>query len=176
MDLSKHRSRLRVLVVGGMLAALLAIPVGVNADTTEAAPIPPAASRGATISVDSTAKVTGKLVATVDVTFTCDPFLVYDWETGMQVPSTDGRLEEGSVTVLQVSGKTILSSRAFFGGGSVVCDGTTATHVSVPVTASTAPWKNGAAVTGATVYIADAQFESSHYASSGPVSIKLSAK
>ncbi len=81
MDTLNGHRRLRALIVGGALAVALAMPLAVSADTTGGSVIQPAFSRGATITLDAV-HLTSKLIATVDISFTCDPLLVYDWETG----------------------------------------------------------------------------------------------
>jgi hypothetical protein len=165
--------RLRAIVIGGALVAALAIPAVVNADTTEVQPILPPGSNGATVSIDSVT-VTGKVVATVDLTFVCQPFEVFDWETGQTIESTQGSIEDGDVTILQAQGKTVAAGSASVFGPLAVCDGSTANHLSIPVTATTTPWKKGAAAAGAFVRIADAAtFDSSDFASTGPVSLRL---
>jgi hypothetical protein len=168
------RSRLRAIIIGGALVATLALPAVVSADTTgPGGSIAPAASNGATIAVDTDVTVMSKLVATVDLAFTCDPFMVYDWQTGETVPSTSGRLEFGSVSIVQASGRTILSSATEYYGGDVTCDGSTVHSRSIPVVAQTQPWKSGAAVIGATVYVVDEEYQQSRSASSGPIAVKL---
>jgi hypothetical protein len=77
------------------------------------------------------------------------------------------------VTV-QASGKSI--GTAFgqsAGGGSVTCDGTTVDTLSIPVVASTLPFKAGTAAAGATVSIIDASFQASDYASTGAIIVRL---
>ena len=161
------RSRLRAVLLVGALGAALALPAAVSADTT------PGSSGGATIDVGTDVRVTAKVAATIDISFTCDPFLVYDWETGMLVPSTSGRLEFGCATLTQASGRSVISGSAEFYGGDVVCDGTTVQSRAITVMASTSPWKTGSAVAVASIYIIDDQAQSSDTADSGPVAVKL---
>jgi hypothetical protein len=163
---------LRLLVIGSALAATLAAPMAALADTTPPPTIMPAESRHATIQL-SGGSVLGRLVVNAKVDFTCDPFLVYDWETGTEVERTDGSLESGVVTILQASGRTINSGEAEFWGGPVVCDGATVNHRDVGVVASVAPWKSGSAVAAARVFIASPDFETSDFASTGASTIKL---
>jgi hypothetical protein len=172
MRLHGHRSRLRALTLSGALLACLALPAVASADTTNLT-IQPAASRGATITLDPNVRVTSKVVATVGITFKCDPFMVYDWETGETRPSTVGFLEGGQIVLVQASGRTVNTASIGLFGGEVVCDGTTVQSLTASIVASTAPWKSGAAVTGATVYVVDQDYQSSHYASTGAMSVKL---
>ncbi|HEU5224790.1 MAG TPA: hypothetical protein VFV29_03215 [Actinomycetota bacterium] len=170
------RIPLRAFVLVGALITALALPVAVSADTTPPS-MPPATSRGAVITVDPVIHVQSKVLATVEATFTCEPFLLYDWETGQTTESTDGHIEFGQATIVQASGRTIVSGSGELSvSATVVCDGTTVQSVSYPIVASNAPWKNGAAIASATVYIVDANFQSSDYAASGPISVKLTAK
>ena len=166
------RRRWRLLLVGAALALALAVPSSALADTTATPTIYPADSRGATVTLTG-GSIVGRLVANTTVTFTCDPFLVYDWESGQEVESTEGRLEDGSVTILQASGRTINYGQVGFWGGSVVCDGGTVNRRDLGVVASVSPWRSGSVVAGATVYIASADYNSSHFASTGPVTIRL---
>ena len=165
--------RLRVAVIGGALAAALCVPAVVNADTTGGPSIPPAGSNGATISIDSVA-VSGKVVATVNVTFVCQPFEVFDWETGQTVKSTSGSIEDGGVTIYQAQGKVLDWGTNGVFGGLAVCDGSTANHLSIPVTPSVSPWKKGTAAVGAWVRLSDTvAFQDSDYGSTGPVTLRL---
>ena len=75
--------------------------------------------------------------------------------------------------IAQASGRSIASGSVEFYGGDVWCDGTTVYTRSVPVIASTIPWKSGAAVAGATISITDANNNGSDYASSGATAVKL---
>ena len=59
-----------------------------------------------------------------------------------------------------------------FGGG-VLCDGSHVNSLTDPRRRVHAPWKSGAAAAGATVSVTDATFQSSHYASTGAVTVKL---
>jgi len=172
MGLFQRRARLRAILVGGMLAAALVLPAAASADTTGDTTIYPAASIGATIEVNPLVHVVSKVVATVDVSFVCDPFEFIDWN-GEAVTSQDGRLEFGAVSLIQASGRSIASSSAQFSGEAVLCDGATIHTVSVPVVAAMLPWKHGVAVVGARVSISDSTFQDSDYASTGPVSVKL---
>jgi hypothetical protein len=163
------------LVAVGALIAAIAIPGAVSADTTPGPPgVQPASSRGATIEVDPNISITAKVVATAHLSFVCDPFDVFDWQTGQTIQSTDGSLEDFSVAIIQASGKQVNwgVSEAF--GGPVVCDGSTKNKVETTIVPSLVPWKSGAAVVGASVFIASPDFQSSHAATSGPLQIKLS--
>lgn len=162
----------RVLFVAVALAAVLAIPSAALADTISPPTIYPAETRGATISL-SGSSIAARVVVNTQVAFTCDPFLVFDWETGTEVEVTSGSLEFGAVTIVQASGRTINFGEGQFYGGTVVCDGSTVNLRDVAVVASVVPWRAGAAVAGARVHIASPDFNDSHYASTGAVSIKL---
>jgi len=166
--------RLRLVVTGGALVAAIAAPAAVKADTGGIVPaIGPMVSRDETISITSVG-LTGKLVVNVGISFVCQPFDVIDWETGQTVRSTAGSIEDVSVVVLRAQGKTIDYGVAGAGGGVAVCDGTTVNTMTVPVTAAVSPWKSGAAVVGASVYVAEpTQFQDSDFASSGPVVARL---
>ena len=172
MDTLNTHRRLRALIVGGALAVALAMPLAVSADTTGGSVIQPAFSRGAMITLDG-AHLTSKLIATVDISFTCDPLLVYDWETGTYTTTTAGQVEDATAVIVQGSGRSIASASGNAFGGDVLCDGSHVNSLTIPVVASTAPWKSGAVAAGASVSVTDATFSSSHYASSGAVTVRL---
>jgi hypothetical protein len=174
MGVFDQHARLRAIIVGGALSAALALPIGVSADTTGGSSIQPAASNGATIAVDAVVHVMSRVVATVDISFTCDPIPVYDQESGTTTTSTSGRIEYGSAVIVQATGRSINSGSAEFSGGEVLCDGVAVYTRSIPIVASALPWKSGAAAAGGTVYITDATYQGSDYASSGPIAVKLS--
>ena len=111
----QHR-RLRALIATGTLAAAMALPIGVSANTPEVG-ISPAGSNGATIQVSNIVNITSKVLATVDVTFTCDPFLIFDFETGEFVTSTAG-FGQVDVTLIQASGRSVVTATASGGSGS----------------------------------------------------------
>lgn len=173
MDMFKKRARLRAILVSAGLAAALALPIGVSADTTGGSSITPAASIRATIAIGSPVHVMSRVLATVDVSFTCDPIPVYDWETDTTMLTMNGYVQYGTVVIAQASGRSIASGSVEFYGGDVLCNGTTVYTRSVPVVASTIPWKSGAAVIGATISITDANMNGSDYASSGAIAVKL---
>lgn len=175
MDLhrTRTRTRIRALALGGALLAGLALPAIASADTTSGVTIPPAASRGATITLSPTVRITSKVMATAEISFVCEPFSVYDWETGETYLTTDGRMEGGTFTVVQAQGRSIASASADLFGGDVVCDGTTVQKRSISVLASTLPWKTGAAVAGASIYVIDPEGQSGDYASTGAMPVKL---
>jgi hypothetical protein len=170
------RRRGRLLLLSGALVAALALPGVVSAATGSETPsIAPASSRDATISVGSLS-VTGKVIVNVRLDVICQPFQSYDWNTGETTETTDGSVEFGSVTVLQAQGRTIDWGSTEW-GGSAVCDGTTVNTYTIPVTASLSPWRNGAAVVGASVYIADrTSFQDSDAANTGPVEVRLTTR
>ena len=93
---SRIPRRVRLVAIGGALVVGLALPGAVSADTTGVPSIQPAFSRDATIQVTSVA-VTAKVIATVSIAFTCQPFQSYDWETGQTIETTVGRIEGGDV-------------------------------------------------------------------------------
>jgi hypothetical protein len=172
MSTPSHVRHVRLLVVGGALAAILATPISALADTTPPPTIYPAETSGATIHL-SGSSVIGRVLVTTSVDFTCDPFLVLDPETGTEVERTDGSLEFGAVTILQASGKTVNFGEGTFYGGAIVCDGTSVNHRDVGVAAGVVPWKAGTAVAGARVFITSPDFQTSDYASTGALAIKL---
>jgi hypothetical protein len=172
MSIRSRVSPPRLLVLSGALAVALAMPMSALADTVSPPTIAAAESRHATIQL-SGGGVLGRLVANTRVDFTCDPFLIFDWETGQEVESTFGSLEGGAVTILQASGRTINFGQGEFWGGDVVCDSATVNHRDVQVVASVSPWKSGSAVAGARVHIASADFNQSAAASTGAITIKL---
>ncbi|HEX2754329.1 MAG TPA: hypothetical protein VHM48_02640 [Candidatus Limnocylindrales bacterium] len=162
----------RLLLASVAVVVALAVPTAALADTTPAPTIYPAASNHATIRLTG-GSVIGRVVVNTQVSFTCDPFLVFDWETGSEVEVTTGSLEYGAVTIVQASGRTINSGEGTFFGGDVVCDGTTVNLRDVAVVAGLAPWKAGMAVAGAHISISSPDFNSSSYASTGAMSLKL---
>ncbi len=173
MRLHRHGSRLRALIVSGALLACFALPGVASADTSGVT-IQPAASRGATIELGSTIRITSKVMATFEIRFTCDPLLVYDWETGETHSSTDGRFGYGSAVLIQAQGRSIASASAeVYGGDAVLCDGTTVHTRTVSVLASTLPWKAGSAIAGVSVSIEDTDGQTNDWATSGPVQVKL---
>ena len=166
--------RARLVMAGGMLAIALAVPGAVSADTTGGVPsIQPAYSRDASIQIGSV-NVTAKVIATVTLQFTCQPFQTYDWQTGETTETTAGRVEGGQVTVVQAQGRTIAWGQVDLFGATAVCDGTTVNVTSAPVTAAVAPWKVGTAVAGAWIQVSDATGSDSDGASSGPATVRLS--
>ena len=118
MDTLNGHRRLRALIVGGALAVALAMPLAVSADTTGGSVIQPAFSRGATITLDAV-HLKSKLIATVDISFTCDPLLVYDWETGTYTTTTAGQVEDATAVIVQGSGRSIASASGDAFGGDV---------------------------------------------------------
>ena len=165
--------RPRLVIAAGLLALALAAPGAVSADTTGGPPpIGPAASHDATISIDSIT-VTGKVLATVTISYTCQPFQTYDWMTGETTETTVGHLEGGGVTTLQAQGKTLDWGEFGLFANLATCDGSTVNTATAPVTAMVTPWKNGAAVVGASVYICDVNCSDADSAATGPVTVKL---
>ena len=89
------KGRRRAAIASAVLAMCLALPAAASADTT-------AGGTGAAhVSISTDVHVSAKVLATVNVSFTCDPFLIYDWQTGESVPSTVGHLEFGGVSLTQ---------------------------------------------------------------------------
>lgn len=177
MSIRSRARRVSLAMLAGALGLALMIPVSALADTTGGTPtIGPAAAHDATIRLTGVT-LSGKLIATVTVEFTCQPFESYDWDTGQTVVSTDGHVEGGGAIILQAQGRTIAWGQGDLGsGGHSTCDGVTTNTASIPVTPAVAPWKNGTAVIGASVYLADDNFGDSDYASTGPIAVKLSSK
>jgi hypothetical protein len=161
----------RLLVLGTALVTALALPSAAFADTTPGPTIPPAVSRDATITITS-ATVTARLIVSVRVDYVCQPFLSFDWETGEWIQSTAGLIEEGQAIVIQAQGRTIASGSGAF-NGTVTCDGSTVNHVTIPVIASTAPWRTGSAVVAASLFAVDASFHDGDYASTGAIAMKI---
>ena len=176
MFISSMGRRARLVLVGAVAALTLAIPATVSADTTGGVPsIQPAFARDATISV-SGVRVTAKVIATVTIAFTCQPFQSYNWETGETTETTVGRIEGGQVTIIQAQGRTIDWGQVDLFGGAATCDGSTANVTSVPVTAAVTPWKVGTAVVGASVYLCDENCSDSASATTGPVIVRLASR
>src|SRR3954453_16194819 len=87
----KLGSRLRAVMLCTAIVAGLGLPAAVSAATTGGE------NDAASVTIGTAVHVTGKLVAVVDVSFTCDPFLIFDWQTGTMIESTVGHLSESSV-------------------------------------------------------------------------------
>ncbi|HET9519489.1 MAG TPA: hypothetical protein VFO73_00420 [Candidatus Limnocylindrales bacterium] len=172
MSRSTFGRRGRLLLVAAVLTAGFAMPMTVLGDTTTVPTIYPASENDATIDLD-TGPIIGRVLVQATVTFTCEPFLVYDWETGMEVETTEGNLEFGMVSIIQAAGRTINYGEGEFYGGDVVCDGTTANTREVSVGAMVIPWKKGTAVAGARIAIVSPDWNSGHGASTGPLTVKL---
>jgi len=155
----------------GLLCAALAVSLTVPGIAAAATP------GGGTAQVTVGAvHVTAKLVAVVDVSFTCDPFLLYDWQTGTTVESTVGQLSDSGVTLRQAQGQSIAIASAEFDSGPsaiVVCDGVTVQTRSVTIMANTLPWKSGTAVATARVKAYSDGFQFRDIGDSGPVVVKL---
>ena len=160
-----RRGRLRAGLLCAALAACLALPAAASGATP--------GGGTAQVTVNTSVPVVAKVVATVDVSFTCDPFLIMDWSTGTLVESTVGHMVFGGVTLTQASGKSVNVAGADFPESTVVCDGVTLQTRSVTIMASTLPWKSGTAVARATVQVFDDQFQSRYRGDSGPVVVKL---
>ena len=176
MSISSVGRRARLIIVGGFAVLLLAVPATVSADTTGGPPsIAPASSRDATISLHSLS-VTGKVVVNATIDVVCQPFQSYDWTTGQTYETTDGFIDGASVTILQAQGRTVDSGTSDW-RGNAVCDGSTVNTYNVAVAGSPSPWRNGSAVIGATVYVADtASFSDSDSASTGPLAVRLTVR
>ena len=161
------KGRRRAAIASALLAMCLALPAAASADTT-------AGGTGAAhVSISADVHVSAKVLATVNVSFTCDPFLIYDWQTGESVPSTVGHLEFGGVSLTQAQGRSVASGGGDFEGGTVVCDGSTVTTLAVPVMATTFPWKSGTAIASARVNVYSDTFESRDFGETGAVIVKL---
>ena len=160
-----RRGRLRAGLLCAAMAVCLALPAAASAAT------PGGGTAQVTIAND--VHLTAKVVAVVDVSFTCDPFLIMDWNTGTLVESTVGNLADGGVTLTQASGKSIAVSSASFDNATVVCDGVTPQTQSMVIMARDLPWKAGAAVASASVQVYSDGFEFRDRGDSGPVVVKL---
>ena len=163
-----RRRGLRATLACAALAVCLVLPAAASAATP--------GGGTAQVTVGTAVHVTAKLVAVVDVSFTCDPFLVFDWQTGTMVESTIGQLSDSGASLTQVQGRSIAVGSAEFASGPsaiVVCDGVTVQTRSVTIMANTLPWKSGAAVANARVKVFSAGFESRDIGDSGPVVVKL---
>jgi hypothetical protein len=160
-----RRGRLRASLLGMAMAACLAVPAAASAAT------PGGGTAQVTIAND--VHMTAKVVAVVDVSFTCDPFLIMDWTTGTLVESTVGHLADGGVTLTQASGKSIGVGSASFDNATVVCDGATPQTQSMVIMARDLPWKAGAAVASARVQVYSDGFQFRDIGDSGPVLVKL---
>jgi hypothetical protein len=171
MDSFSGPARLRALIVGGALAVALAMPLAVSADTTGGS-IPPAQAAGATITLGAV-HFQSKVLATVDISFTCDPFQVYDWETGTWTTSTAGTGGEASAVIVEASGKTIATATGGTSFGAVTCDGASVSTLSIPVVASVSPFKAGVAAAGAFVSVSNDFGSNYDYASTGPIMVRL---
>src|SRR4029079_2803651 len=128
-----------------------------------------------TVVVSTRATITAKLIATIGADITCQPFEMFDWETGQTVLSTEGQLEFTEADLLQVSGRAVnWGSAPAASPGSVVCDGTTVTPGNIRVTPQNVPWKSGVAVVGVRIQVIPPDFSTSDFASSGAVEVRLS--
>ena len=110
-------------------------------------PRPPVAPEPRTSPINRSVHVAAKVVAVVDVSFTCDPFLVMDPATGTS-GGVDHRSPRRSAAsrLTQASGKSVAVASASFDNATVVCDGVDPAHEPMVLMATTFPWKSGAAV------------------------------
>ena len=172
MSLVHHR-RARLFGAAAALVVALTMPGLVSADTGGGGGGP----GGVTVTVGSTARLTGRVAVTAHVLFVCQPLQAYDWNTGQIVPTTDGVIESLEVTVAQASGRSIATASGGIGWGShATCNGTTVNAFDVSALSSTVPFRNGSAVATATVWVIDANMSAGENGSSGPVVVKLSSK
>ena len=109
--------RRRAVLIGAALAICLTLPAAASAATP--------GGGTAQVTIGTSVHVAAKVAAVVDVSFTCDPFLVTDPATGTLVESTIGHLADGGVTLTQASGKSVAVASASFDNATVVCDGVT---------------------------------------------------
>jgi len=167
----RSRRRLRAAMICTVLAVCLALPAAASADSGSAG------GGTAQVTVGTDVHVTAKVAAVVDLSFTCDAFLIMDWGTGTLVESTVGHLVFGGVTLTQASGKSVTVAGADLPEGTpeaiVICDGATIQTRSVTIMASTLPWKSGTAVASARVQVYSDDFSSRDLGESGPVVVKL---
>ena len=162
--------RLRLIAVGGLVALSLAAPMAVAADTG-------GLGIAARYSNHATADIVGvtfdsKLMVSVRIAVVCDPFEAFDWATGEVVLVEDGQIG-ASATVIQAQGRTIVGTMAF-ASQAVHCDGTTVNLATIPVVASSAPFRRGDALAGTQLDVCEVPFGSCWAnASSGPTEIRL---
>ena len=158
--------RRRAVLIGAVLAICLALPAAASAATP--------GGGTAQVTIGTSVHVAAKVAAVVDVSFTCDPFLVMDPATGTLVESTIGHLADGGVTLTQASGKSVAVASASFDNATVVCDGVTR-HTESMVSHG----NDGAVEVGggrrdrARVQVFSDGFESRDVGESGPVVVKL---
>jgi hypothetical protein len=133
--------RLRTAIGAVAIIALLMVPGAASADEGGGGgPIPPAASEGATVRIDSVVLVS-RLKVRVRISVVCEPIHYRDWETGEEGDTTDGR---GSLRgyLMQAQGREIVTG---FGirYASAICDGSTVNHYSIAVLAQDRPFHSG---------------------------------
>jgi hypothetical protein len=160
-----RRRGLRASLACAALAVCLVLPAAASAATP--------GGGTAQVTVGTVVHVTAKLVAVVDVSFTCDPFLIFDWQSGTTVESTVGHLSDGGVSLTQVSGRSIALASHWFPSETVVCDGVTPQTYSVAIVAATQPWKSGTAIANAWVQVYSDGFQFRDRGDSGHVVVKL---
>ncbi len=136
--------RLRLLMVAGLATLAIAAPLGVSAATGGGG-----GPGGATVSVVS-ARFVNKLVVSVTVEMSCQPFAELDWDGTPTGNTTTAGSIAGSVDLLQAQGRTIAHGNGRLNpetqqGSLVTCDGT-AFRMDVPVVAQDYPLRRGDAV------------------------------
>ncbi|TAK01036.1 MAG: hypothetical protein EPO36_06735 [Chloroflexota bacterium] len=183
----RSSSRLRRVTTSAAFALAIAFPSSALADANGG--IEPAYSTGATVSILSTS-FDNKLMATVELEITCDPFPLIDPYTGEPTgPTTQPGRIYGEILLMQAQGRSIAhaagilragDSGGMYQGLPVTCDGVTAQQFVVAVIAQDLPLKRGAAVMGVVVRMSATEtppccsgWFGSNAASTGPVSVKL---
>lgn len=159
----------RVAVAAGALTLALALPGAVMADTTGGG----GGGTGATVTINPTIKVVGKLGLTVQVDVVCAPLNSYDPDTGLPDQTTTGYLDGLDVTVAQPAGRSVSVVDAFTSGVSVTCDGATPNHFTLSALSTSSPFHKGSAVASGWVTIFDPFQVSADNGSSGNVVVKL---
>jgi hypothetical protein len=146
------RGRFRGFLAASLVAISLAAPLSAYAATGGGGPY----SNGATVSIAS-ASFESKLLVTVTLDVSCDPFVERDWNgTPTGNTTVQGRIG-GIVDLMQAQGRTIAHASGYLtidpmtqGGMPVTCDGSTF-EVPVAVVAQDLPLRRGDALIQASV-------------------------
>jgi hypothetical protein len=162
--------RVRLLAMAGLISLSLAVPAGVNADTGGAS-LPARYSNHATVDITSST-FASKLLVTVSISVVCDPFETIDPQTGEAVLVVDGQVG-AAVGLIQAQGRTVVGTSGYV-AQAVTCDGSTVNVATVPIVASSVPFRRGDALAGASLDVCEVPFGSCWAsASSGPTQIRL---
>lgn len=161
----------RGLALGIALAALIALPAATLAATGGGETIYPRIdNRGVVVDIEG-ATLNNKLMATIAVRLTCDEITYFDWDTGQEISTTEGRVFT-SGQLLEAQGRSIASASGF-GDQDVTCDGSTVNHLSVQVLAGNLPLKRGDVVAGIDAEVGAAGSEEAAFGRSGPTAFRL---